>query len=187
MAELWLFVAGVLSCMQASADAPGPDAGMQAIPAVPEAPVLPHMSQDCLSYLAARKISPATLLRNRVYEQHLQMSRKRPEKENAIVFPYIHNGEVVGKKTQTLNRGFSHETPSQCMWYGLDDIVAQDIIIIVEGEAWPVNLSLQLLITSSSAQLLLSVRGVDLSFAEIFCSPYLQYWHDLLLKVDSLS
>ena len=129
--------------MQASADTPGPDASMKANPTVPEAPVLPRMSQNCLSWFAARKISPATLLRNRVYEQHLQMSRKRPEEEPAIVFPYIHNREVVGKKMRTLGRRFSQEMPPQRIWYGLDDIVDQETIIIVEGEALPVDLKLQ--------------------------------------------
>ena len=106
---------------------------MQANPTAPDACVL-CMSQDCLSWFAARKISPATLLRNRVYEQHLQMSRKHPEKENAVVFPYIHNGEVVGTKMRTFGRRFSHNMPPQRIWYGLDDIADQDTIIIVEGE-----------------------------------------------------
>ena len=125
----------MLTCVQATADTPGPDASMQAKPTAPEAHVLPIMSRKCLSWFAARKISPATLLRNRVYEQHLQMSKKRPEKENAIVFPYISDGEVVGKKMRTLGRRFSQQMPPQRIWYGLDNIVDQHTIIVVEGEA----------------------------------------------------
>lgn len=33
--------------------------------------------------------------------------------------------------------------PPQRIWYGLDDIVDQETIIIVEGEALPVDLKLQ--------------------------------------------
>lgn len=111
--------------MQVTAATPGPDA----LPAVP-----PHMSQICLTWFAARKISPATLLRNRVYEQHLQTSETRPEKEHTIVFPYIQNGEAVGEKTRTLGRRFRQTMPPERIWYGLDDIVDQNTIIIVEGE-----------------------------------------------------
>ena len=47
------------------------------------------MSQRCLDWFAARKISPNTLVRNNVTEQHIQMSKKHPEKQGAIIFPYI--------------------------------------------------------------------------------------------------
>lgn len=125
------YAAEVLPSMQVTTASSGrrPDASMQANPADP-----PHMSQACLSWFAARKISPATLLRNRVYEQHVQSSETHQEKECTIVFPYIHNGEIVGEKTRTLGRRFRQKMPPECIWYGLDDIVNQNTIIIVEGE-----------------------------------------------------
>ncbi|KAL3163064.1 hypothetical protein ABBQ32_009487 [Trebouxia sp. C0010 RCD-2024] len=92
------------------------------------------MSQDCLSWFAARKISLETLLRNRVTEEHLQMSKKHSEKENAIVFPYLLHGKVTNTKLRTLGRRFAFKRQHQSIWYGLDDIVNQDTIIIVEGE-----------------------------------------------------
>lgn len=119
----------MLPCMQVTAATPGPDASMQANPAVP-----PHMSQACLSWFAARKISPATLIRNRVYEQHLQTSETCPKKEHTIVFPYIQNGKAVGEKTRTLGRRFRQKMPPERLWYGLDDIVNQTTVIVVEGE-----------------------------------------------------
>lgn len=112
-------------CVQAGADTPGPLA--------PDALGLPQMSQDCLSWFAARKISLETLLRNRVTEEHLQMSKKHSEKENAIVFPYLLHGKVTNTKLRTLGRRFAFKRQHQSIWYGLDDIVNQDTIIIVEG------------------------------------------------------
>lgn len=113
--------------VQAGTDTPGPMA--------PLVVGLPHMSQDCLSWFAARKISPATLLRNQITEEHLQMSKKHPEKEDAIVFPYLLRGKVTNKKFRTLGRRFASERRHQSIWYGLDDIVNQDTIIIVEGNS----------------------------------------------------
>ena len=124
----------MLPCVQAAADTSGPNANMRASPLGADAPGLPHMSANCLSWFAARKISPATLLRNQVTEQYLHMSRKHPEKAHAVVFPYLQNREVVGRKMRTLGRRFSHDMPSRRIWYGLDDIVDQDTIIIVEGD-----------------------------------------------------
>ena len=42
---------------------------------------------------------------------------------------------------RTFGKRFSQKMPPQRIWYGLDDIVDQDTIIIVEGEAWPVKLN----------------------------------------------
>lgn len=127
MAKFSIRAADGLPGVQAGADTLGPMAS--------DALGLPNMSQDCLSYFAARKISPTTLLRNRITEEHVLFSKKHPEKANAIVFPYTLHGRVTNKKMRTLSRRFASDMRHQSIWYGLDDIINQDTIIIVEGDS----------------------------------------------------
>lgn len=52
----------------------------------------------------------------------------------AIAFPYLRNGEVVNVKYRTMDKSFRQVKGAEKILYGLDDIVGQDTIIIVEGE-----------------------------------------------------
>lgn len=117
--------------MQAAPDMPGQDTSASDVE--PAGVGRLCMSQRCLDWFAARKISPNTLLRNHITEQYLQMSSKHPEMNDAIVFPYILNGEVIATKMRTLGRRFTQKMPKDKIWYGIDDIVDQDTVIIVEG------------------------------------------------------
>ena len=52
----------------------------------------------------------------------------------AIAFPYMRNAEVVNVKYRTLDKCFRQVKGAEKILYGLDDVVGQDTIIIVEGE-----------------------------------------------------
>lgn len=93
----------------------------------------PSMSLRCMEWFAARKISRKTLLRNHIVEKEVCMSSKSSETETAIVFPSVYDGQVRGLKYRTLPRRWSQSTDFHTIWYGVDDIVGQDTVIIVEG------------------------------------------------------
>ena len=86
-----------------------------------------------VSYFANRGITKQTLERNRVAQEHTWM----PNQPNgtAIAFPYLRNGEVVNVKYRTMDKSFRQVKGAEKILYGLDDIVGQETIIIVEGES----------------------------------------------------
>lgn len=51
-----------------------------------------------------------------------------------ISFPYFKNGEIVNIKYRTMDKKFRQEAGAEKIFYGLDDIVGQYTVIIVEGE-----------------------------------------------------
>lgn len=87
-----------------------------------------------MEWFTARKISAKTLLRNHIAENEVFMSHKNSETESAIVFPSIHKGQIRGLKYRTLDRRWSQTVDFHAIWYGMDDVVGQDTVIIVEGE-----------------------------------------------------
>ena len=94
---------------------------------------LPAMSRQCLDWSVARKISTQTLIRNQIHERKVLTSRKHAGMEDAIVFPALQNGQTVGAKYRTLDRRFGQAENFCSVWYGVDDVVGQDVVIVVEG------------------------------------------------------
>ena len=92
-----------------------------------------------LEYFAKRGISKETLERNQVAQEHTWMPGQPANnaKTPAIAFPYTRNGEVVNVKYRTLDKSFRQVKGAEKILYGLDDVVGQDTIIIVEGEKGP--------------------------------------------------
>ncbi len=91
------------------------------------------MSIECSEWFAARKISPQTLFRNQIVERKVCMSSKQPDMETAIVYPSIYKGQIIGMKYRTLDRRWGQSKQFQTVWYGMDDIVGHQTVIIVEG------------------------------------------------------
>ncbi|DBA96517.1 TPA: hypothetical protein ACH3X1_015395 [Trebouxia sp. C0004] len=90
------------------------------------------LTPEFLAYFASRGISERTLRRNQVAQESTWMPGQPAG--DAIAFPYLRNGEVVNVKYRTLNKCFRQVKGAEKILYGLDDVVGQDTIIIVEGE-----------------------------------------------------
>ena len=91
------------------------------------------LTPEFLAYFASRGISEKTLKRNQVAQESTWMPGQPTG--DAIAFPYLRNGEVVNVKYRTMNKCFRQVKGAEKILYGLDDVVGQDTIIIVEGES----------------------------------------------------
>ena len=89
------------------------------------------LSPDFIKHFAERGISEQTLKRNKVAQEQTWMPGG--SKGPAIAFPYQRDGEVVNVKYRTLDKSFRQVKGAEKILYGLDDVVGQDTIIIVEG------------------------------------------------------
>ena len=89
------------------------------------------LSPKFLQFFASRGISEGTLKRNQVAQEKTWMPGQPAG--DAIAFPYLRNGEVVNVKYRTLDKSFRQVKGAEKILYGLDDVVGQDTIIIVEG------------------------------------------------------
>ena len=89
------------------------------------------LSPKFLQFFASRGISEGTLKRNQVVQEKTWMPGQPAG--DAIAFPYLRNGEVVNVKYRTLDKSFRQVKGAEKILYGLDDVVGQDTIIIVEG------------------------------------------------------
>ena len=92
-----------------------------------------------LEYFAKRGISKETLERNQVAQEHTWMPGQPANAGPAIAFPYMRNGQVVNVKYRTMDKCFRQVKGAEKILYGLDDVVGQDTIIIVEGENGPLT------------------------------------------------
>ena len=93
---------------------------------------VPGMSAETLQYFTTRKISPETLMRNFIGEQARRLSSKSPRIDTVIVFPIVCNGFVKGHKYRTTDKRHSASGDIN-VYYGVDNVICQDMIIIVEG------------------------------------------------------
>ena len=94
---------------------------------------LSRLGSAGLDFFKDRKISQATLDRNRVGQAH-EYAPALGERVWAIAFPYMRNGELVNIKYRGPNKLFWQEKGAEKILYGLDDIREGGDVIIVEGE-----------------------------------------------------
>ncbi|XP_020230809.1 twinkle homolog protein, chloroplastic/mitochondrial isoform X2 [Cajanus cajan] len=88
---------------------------------------LEPLCNELLAYFSERLISKETLERNAV--------RQRTYHDQIVIaFTYRRNGALVSCKYRDINKKFWQEENTEKIFYGLDDIVGQSDIIIVEGE-----------------------------------------------------
>ncbi|KAK6911115.1 TOPRIM domain, partial [Dillenia turbinata] len=88
---------------------------------------LEPLSSELLAYFSERMISEETLRRNGV------MQREYGD-QIVIAFPYRRNGRLVSCKYRDVTKKFWQEKDTEKILYGLDDIMDEKDIIIVEGE-----------------------------------------------------
>lgn len=88
---------------------------------------LEPLCDELVGYFSERLISKETLQRNGV------MQRKYDD-QIVIVFTYRRNGALISCKYRDVNKKFWQEADTEKIFYGLDDIVGESDVIIVEGE-----------------------------------------------------
>ncbi|KAK7303608.1 hypothetical protein RJT34_14518 [Clitoria ternatea] len=88
---------------------------------------LEPLCDELLAYFSERLISKETLLRNGV-------KQRKYDDQIVIAFTYYRNGALISCKYRDINKNFWQEADTEKIFYGLDDIVGQNDIIIVEGE-----------------------------------------------------
>lgn len=96
----------------------------------------PHIAlpQNALDWFHARAITDMVLLRNRIDYGRVYMPQTE-DSDEAIIFPYFRDGELVNRKYRTLQeKHFRLDTGCELVLYGLDDIDAEKPLVWVEGE-----------------------------------------------------
>jgi len=81
------------------------------------------LSDGLVAFFKDRGISKQVLERNGVGSNGKE-----------IMFPYFRKGEIVNVKYRTKDKRFRQEAGAEKILYGIDDILLNDEIIIVEGE-----------------------------------------------------
>ncbi|CAL5184198.1 unnamed protein product [Lathyrus oleraceus] len=89
---------------------------------------LEPLCAELVGYFSERLISNKTLKRNGVKQ------KKYKDDQIAIAFPYRRNGALISCKYRDINKKFWQESDTEKIFYGLDDIVGESDVIIVEGE-----------------------------------------------------
>ncbi|KAK2394672.1 DNA helicase [Trifolium repens] len=88
---------------------------------------LEPLCNELVAYFAERLISNETLQRNGVMQ-------RRYDDQIVIAFTYRRNGALISCKYRDINKNFWQESNTEKIFYGLDDIVGESDVIIVEGE-----------------------------------------------------
>ncbi|KAG4990345.1 hypothetical protein JHK87_023802 [Glycine soja] len=88
---------------------------------------LEPLCDELVTYFSERLISKQTLERNGV-------KQRKYDDQIVIAFPYHQNGGLISCKYRDINKMFWQEANTEKIFYGLDDIVGHNDIIIVEGE-----------------------------------------------------
>ncbi|CAJ2657864.1 unnamed protein product [Trifolium pratense] len=88
---------------------------------------LEPLCNELVAYFSERLISNETLHRNGV------MQRKYDD-QIVIAFTYRRNRALISCKYRDINKNFWQEANTEKIFYGLDDIVGESDVIIVEGE-----------------------------------------------------
>lgn len=119
---------GAFKCHHPHCDHQGYLDGTGKLPPAPKAKPKIKLPESDLPEWASlifksRGISPEVLKRNNI---------KANNKE--IIFPYFRDGKVVNAKYRSRDKKFRQESGADKIFYGLDDIVDQKEVIIVEGE-----------------------------------------------------
>ncbi len=101
----------------------------------PEWKTTKQLPKKVINYFKERGISEATLISNDIqFAEDIYFSQVK-DKLGAICFPFKRKNEVVNVKYRSGEKHFRQEKGSEKILFGLDDIDANDtILIITEGE-----------------------------------------------------
>lgn len=97
-------------------------------------PVGNSLTPKAISYLQSRGISESTAKSANLYSVNRYIQKVGSE-VSCIAFPYMRHGNVVNIKYRSIeHKGFSQETNGDQIFYLLEDVQANEPIVIVEGE-----------------------------------------------------
>jgi twinkle protein len=86
-----------------------------------------------LMWFEKRGISPEVVKRNRIEPSRVWM-QGADKKVWCIAYPYFRDDELINVKYRDTAKRFRQEKNAEKIFYGLDDIIGADEVIIVEGE-----------------------------------------------------
>lgn len=93
----------------------------------------PNPEDKLIQWFKARSISEAVVRRNRIEVRDVWFSEKEPA-VRAIAFPYLRDGEIINVQYRTADKRFKLEQGCELILYGLDDVRADEPLVIVEGQ-----------------------------------------------------
>ncbi len=89
-------------------------------------------TEKLFQFFLDRDISRAVVKRNQIETTDVKMPQTG-KTERAIAFPFFRQGKIVNVKYRTMEKLFRMETGAEIVFYGLDD-VDNESVVIVEGE-----------------------------------------------------
>tara|TARA_R110000787_G_scaffold28910_3_gene78657 strand:+ start:1266 stop:2957 length:1692 start_codon:yes stop_codon:yes gene_type:complete len=99
----------------------------------PKFKTLSKLSEGVVSWFNERGISENTLISNKISEG-IEWMPQIQKNTNTIHFNYYCNGELINIKYRDGKKNFKLVKDAEKIFYGLDDIVGEESVIIVEGE-----------------------------------------------------
>ena len=98
----------------------------------PPAPKVEGLSETWARWLESRGISAQVAERNGLYNEVVYMPQIE-EEVDAICWPYVRGGEVIGAKYRDAAKNFRSAAGCERILYGIDDI-STETLVWVEGE-----------------------------------------------------
>jgi len=92
-----------------------------------------ELSDKLVKWFSDRGITQKTLIRNKITEGETYMPQVLKE-TNTIQFNYFRDDELINVKYRDGNKNFKLVKDAEKIFYGINDIIGVDEIIIVEGE-----------------------------------------------------
>tara|TARA_R110001632_G_scaffold76966_4_gene174253 strand:- start:312 stop:2003 length:1692 start_codon:yes stop_codon:yes gene_type:complete len=99
----------------------------------PKFKTLSKLSEGVVSWFNERGISENTLISNKISEG-IEWMPQIQKNTNTIHFNYYCNGELINIKYRDGKKNFKLVKDAEKIFYGLDDIIGEESVIIVEGE-----------------------------------------------------
>lgn len=92
-----------------------------------------ELSERMVKYFEKRGISQSTIINNRITEEEYYQPQME-KKTNNIVFNYFEGETLVNKKYRSAKKHFTQSAGTKNIFYGINDIIGQEEVFIVEGE-----------------------------------------------------
>ena len=91
------------------------------------------LSDNLVKWFKARGISQTTLIENKITEEKYYQPVEQKEVNN-IVFNSFEGNDLVNKKYRDQKKNFTQSAGTRSIFYGINDIINQEEVYIVEGE-----------------------------------------------------
>lgn len=92
-----------------------------------------NISDKLVNWFKSRGISQKTIIECKITEEKKYQPALQKEVNN-LVFNYFDGNNLVNKKYRSGNKTFTQEKNAKKIFYGVNDIIGEDVCYIVEGE-----------------------------------------------------